>query len=438
MAYPVSAQFLNAMQNGGKTVALCNVLSGGTAVAGYTGLPVETGSLTVSRTATNRSTVTVTFTPTGLVPQSLSDVLAPTGNELQLFTGWQYQNGTTELIPLGVFPIATVTSTQNPTNTTLQLGCYDRSWSIGRRGLTAPYSVSAPLWTASTAYGVGAIVQPSPVTGRMYQAVIAGTSSSVQPTWPTVVNTKVTDGSVTWNCLGPVALPSLSNAIQSLIAYQSRTMPPFSYSLYSPSVTVYAPDVAWVQGTDPWQAAVNDLADAAGWELYFDRTGALVGKPVPDPTTTATTWTYADDGNGLLIESVSRVMSAESIGNDFTVIGNTNGNYTPPLSRAADTNTNSPTNINSAFGDIPRFVSNDLCTTQSATADSAALSLALSLGQADTLTMQVLPNAAIDVDDVISVTNEALGLNNALYVVDGFTLSLGPYGSMQLNLRSVV
>jgi hypothetical protein len=66
----------------------------------------------------------------------------------------------------------------------------------------------------STAYGLGAVVRPSAGNGYLYYAAVAGTSGGSAPTWPTVIGTTVTDGTVTWLNIG-TAVTTLTAAAPS-------------------------------------------------------------------------------------------------------------------------------------------------------------------------------------------------------------------------------
>jgi hypothetical protein len=71
-----------------------------------------------------------------------------------------------------------------------------------------------PTWSAATGYYYGQIVTPlaSP-NGLLFRVVAAGTSGGSEPTWPTTVGKVVTDGSVTWACIGYAVIVFTSGTV---------------------------------------------------------------------------------------------------------------------------------------------------------------------------------------------------------------------------------
>jgi len=73
--------------------------------------------------------------------------------------------------------------------------------------------MSAPaLWQASYAYNVGDVVQATipPASGFFFRCTVAGTTSAVEPFWPTTIGNVTVDGTVTW-----MAVTILSGDFQS-------------------------------------------------------------------------------------------------------------------------------------------------------------------------------------------------------------------------------
>lgn len=58
------------------------------------------------------------------------------------------------------------------------------------------------VWTSSTAVPTNAMSLTATGNGYVYKATVGGTSGSSDPTWPTTVGATVSDGSITWQCVG--------------------------------------------------------------------------------------------------------------------------------------------------------------------------------------------------------------------------------------------
>lgn len=108
--YPVSARYLEAVRNPPTIATRVEVWYGGHRVDTYgdQGLPVYGGQAQVDRTKQVRRTLT------GVQVDATDDtwnLLSPVGTQLRCFRGFRYLNGETELIPVGVFTLDSLSET---------------------------------------------------------------------------------------------------------------------------------------------------------------------------------------------------------------------------------------------------------------------------------------------------------------------------------------
>lgn len=134
--------------------------------------------------------------------------------------------------------------------------------------------VAANSWATtaavSTAYVVGDTRRPSTGNGFLYRCNTAGTSSGTAPTWPTVVQTTVTDGSVGWTNMGGGA--SVFDAADS--SWSTFTATGIRYAILSDRST-------GTTSTEPLIAIADFGSDQSGgggtWTVQYDVTGILIG-----------------------------------------------------------------------------------------------------------------------------------------------------------------
>lgn len=104
--YPVSEAFLEAVQTDHKVVTRCDVY-----YSGYLErtLDITDGNVTVDDVNVHRQvdlTLTDPDPDNPLTPGDATDLFAPKGTEIKVYRGVQFNDGTEEYCPLGVFPIS--------------------------------------------------------------------------------------------------------------------------------------------------------------------------------------------------------------------------------------------------------------------------------------------------------------------------------------------
>lgn len=144
--YPVSDRFLQRLAESHTVATQVQLfLTDGRVID----LPHEGGSVTVDRGNAIRRTCTVTCPDPSLIPRTPSDQLATYGAKLRISRGVEYGDGSSELVPLGVFRLDSVEGDVNEGPVTLQ--GKDLSAIVADDKLTAPYLASGTVVGAVTA-----------------------------------------------------------------------------------------------------------------------------------------------------------------------------------------------------------------------------------------------------------------------------------------------
>lgn len=152
-------------------------------------LDIGDGSVEVSVDKTTRRTCSVSLITSrnadNLVPDTDFDYLTPFGNELRLFRGVEFEDGTREYVPLGVFVITDVNIEDRNDGVSIQVRGEDRGAKISRNKWTKVYQ----MVSGSLESSISALLQDRyadvqtnfPTTNVTIQQVILGAEKSNDP-----------------------------------------------------------------------------------------------------------------------------------------------------------------------------------------------------------------------------------------------------------------
>ncbi|WP_109000761.1 DUF5047 domain-containing protein [Streptomyces rishiriensis] len=144
--YPTTARFLPRLAESHQVATEVRLFTTDGRV-----LPLEHtgGSVTVDRSQAIRRTCTVTVADPTLIPRAAADQLAVYGARLRISRGVYYGDGSSELVPLGVFRLDDVAGDVNDGPVTLS--GKDLGVVVQDDKLTAPYTASGTVVSAVTA-----------------------------------------------------------------------------------------------------------------------------------------------------------------------------------------------------------------------------------------------------------------------------------------------
>lgn len=378
-------------------------------------LPVSDGTFTIDRNSEFRRTGSLTVeilpdvppvttnifgTERTVLPLHPQAILSPFGNEVsvsislvQVNSSNQAVAGANGWVPLGLYEIASSVVDDTGIDLTVTLDLKDRSWAIAQRTLKTSYSV-------------------------------------------------------------PAADGTLQGELEALVTAAWGGTPPWQYNII-PDPLYTVPAGTYNQGQDPWQAAL-DIFAAAGYELYFDVNGNVVGHPIPDPTQQPVVWNFTANSLsdlGTMTHSVGSTpyttpvdmqltMTRDTISNDFIVVAtgpnNASAGATPVQGQAADTNPQFPTWIGGPMGDVLTVIYDSNITSQAQAQAEAEYDLSVSLSKSWVISVDTPPNPLFDVDDVVTATNPRLALNAQKFVLDTISTSIRYDAVTTVTGRTVV
>jgi hypothetical protein len=154
---------------------------------------------------------------------------------------------------------------------------------------------------------------------------------------------------------------------------------------------------------DDRAAAISGLAASLGAEAWFDPSGNFILAPSPDLASLAPVWAIDAGASGAL-EVATEALDRTNVRNGVAVRGQGDGSAVPIFSLAIDSDPSSPTRWGGPFGKVPLVVGLTSVVTQAQADATAASLLRLRLGLARTLTLQSLPNPAVEPGDSVQVT----------------------------------
>jgi hypothetical protein len=182
---------------------------------------------------------------------------------------------------------------------------------------------------------------------------------------------------------------------------------------------------------DDRAACLTDLASSVGAETLFDNLGDFVIRPAG--VAGAPVWTVDAGDRGALLEA-EETLDRSSVRNGVVVRGQADAETDAFYALATYDDPTAPTRWGGPFGNVAMIVDSTTVTSQ-AQADATARSLLnLRLGLQRTLTLQAIPNPALEPGDVI-VLVFADGRTET-QTVNSTSIGLDPSGALLLTTSS--
>jgi hypothetical protein len=284
-----------------------------------------------------------------LVPVKFGDLLHPlTGNELRIFSGFRFSDGSQFLTPCGVYRMTKPGVVDTGDKIEITITGNDRSAEVDRRGWTVPYPITA----------------------------------------------------------GPTLDVAIHDLIDSRMPGLTYNLTPSTYNV--PPITLGTQSSNGSGG--PFSTDAVALATAGGMEVFFDSVGTVTLRPVPDPTTSPVVLEFTEGPTCQVIE-FDRVLDETLTYNGVKASGTASGTAPPVSETVWVTDPASPLNP-ATFGYVPYYYSSPLLLTSAQCTAAATALLQTLLTAYDDTALAVAQNPALQCGDSIALARARIGLND--------------------------
>ncbi|WP_328546786.1 DUF5047 domain-containing protein [Streptomyces platensis] len=220
-----------------------------------------------------------------------------------------------------------------------------------------------------------------------------------------------------------------ANAAAFLAFHIPDTIPGASFVNASTNGAVTAlATKTWDANTDKW-SAMREVADSVGCELFCDAAGTFRLVDIPDPLNVAVTpvWDVSTGDYGVMV-SATMELTSDGVFNRVVVSGENSADNKPAVKATATiTATSDPLYYGGPYGRVTKAYSSSLVTSTAQAQATANALLAKYRAPNRTVTLEAVPNAALDAGDRIRVNYGAAALPE-IHVVHSFSIPLSVAG----------
>lgn len=388
--YPISPEFIEAIQNGAEVITRADLYRFNDKVME---LPILGGTVTDDSGAAVRRRATLQVAAgydASFIPAKVSrddKGLWPIGSEVRLFQGVKHTDHSlgTEMVPMGVFRIARPVVQDNGSDLVLTIDGYDRSRALSRARFTDSYQIANGTDLAT----------------------------AIKDMWQHQVGWLTDD--------------------MFKDEYWMRTDGYFASKHY------WTPQLTFDRTGDPW-AEAKKMAASSGLEVFFNTEGYPVLRVEPNPLTDPAVYEYLE-GEANTATNLSRDLDDETAYNGVIVTGENSTNTTIPRAEVWDTNPESPTYYDpakpwdSSYGPVPTFITSQYIARQEQADDAAVAEFGRLTGILENVRITAVPNFAHESHDVIAICRNRINVDSK-YILESFTVGLGESGMLDGVTRS--